>query len=83
MNVLAVPLAGVSKGWRKAVADRVTPRLAARTPLEEDHVRAALGAAFIGLSTYYVVGSVRRFLGAESARTSAPEASVTGDPPDH
>lgn len=59
---LALPLAGADKGWRKAVADRVSPKVAARTPLRDDQVRAVLGAAFIGLSAYYVAGSVRRAL---------------------
>lgn len=77
MNVLALPLAGVSKGWRKAVADRVTPRVAARTPLEDHHVRAVLGAVFIGLSTYYVVGSVRRFLGVGPQGGIRAEATAT------
>ena len=60
--LVAVPLAGADKGWRKTVADRVTPKVAARTPLEDDQVRALLGAAFIGLSAYYVAASVRRAL---------------------
>lgn len=58
--LLAVPLAGVDKGWRKAVADRVSPGVAERTPLGDDQVRALLGAAFIGLSAYYVAASVSR-----------------------
>ena len=66
MDVLALPLAGVSKGWRKAVADRVAPRVAARTSLQETQARAIVGAAFIGLSAYYVIGSIRRFRRAET-----------------
>lgn len=58
---IAVPLAGAGTGWRKAVADRVTPRLAARTPLEEHQARALLGAGFIALSSRYVARSLRRF----------------------
>lgn len=76
MNVLALPLAGVEKGWRKAVADRVTPRVAARTPLEEHHVRAVVGAAFFGLSTYYVVASVRRFLDSRPTAPTEPAATT-------
>ncbi len=60
-GLLSAPLAGVNKGWRKAAADRVAPRLAARTPLRDEHARATLGAVFLSLSTYYVIGSVRRF----------------------
>lgn len=62
--LLAIPLAGADKGWRKTVADRVAPTLTARTPLDDDQVRAVLGAAFLGLSGYYVAGSVRRYLDA-------------------
>jgi hypothetical protein len=77
VNVLALPLAGVNKGWRKAVADRVAPTVAAKTPLEDHHARALVGAAFIGLSTYYVVGSVRRFREAESSPAAGPRPTAT------
>lgn len=73
-GLLAVPLAGADTGWRKAVADRVSPKVASRTPLEEDQARAVLGAAFIGLSAYYVAGSVRRFLRTEPRSASGPFA---------
>lgn len=56
----AVPFAGASTGWRKTVADRVTPKLAARTPLEEHQARAVVGAGFLALSTYYVANSLRK-----------------------
>lgn len=61
-GMLALPLAGADKGWRKSVADRVTPKVAAKTSLADDQVRAVIGAVFIGLSAYYVAGSVRRYL---------------------
>jgi hypothetical protein len=37
-------------GWREKVADRVAPRLAARTRFDEDAVRAVLGLAFLALT---------------------------------
>jgi hypothetical protein len=47
-------------GWRETVADKAAPPLAARTPLDEDTVRAAVGALFFVLSVIYVVGTVKR-----------------------
>lgn len=43
------------QGWRAKAADAVAEPLARRTPLETDHVRAALGALFFVLSVSYVV----------------------------
>ena len=48
--------------WRGAVADRVAPPTAKRTPLSEDQVRAAIGAAFFAVATFYVVTSVIRMV---------------------
>jgi hypothetical protein len=48
--------------WRAAVADRVAPPAAKRTPLSEDQVRAALGAAFLAVSTFYVVSAWIRLI---------------------
>ena len=48
--------------WRTAVADRVAPPAAKRTPLSEDQVRAALGAAFLAMSTFYVVSAWVRLI---------------------
>ncbi len=48
--------------WRTAVADRVAPPAAKRTPLSEDQVRAALGAAFLAVSTFYVVSAWVRLI---------------------
>lgn len=53
--------AGVGKGWRKAVADRVAPNASRIMPLTTDQVRTALGIVFVGLSAKYVLGTVRRF----------------------
>jgi hypothetical protein len=43
--------------WRGAVANRVAPPAAKRTNLSEDQVRAAVGAVFFGLATFYVVST--------------------------
>jgi hypothetical protein len=48
--------------WRAAVADRVAPPTAKRTSLSEDQVRAALGAAFLAISTFYVVSAWVRLI---------------------
>lgn len=50
------------KGWRKLVADRVAGPAAARLPLDEDQVRAAVGALFFVLSVVYVVTTARDML---------------------
>jgi hypothetical protein len=59
------------------VADRLAPRLAARTPLRDEQARAVLGVIFLGLSTYYVIGSVRRFRKTE-AQWDAASARAPG-----
>jgi hypothetical protein len=46
--------------WRGAIADRVAPPAARRMPLSEDQVRGILGAAFLAVSTFYVVSSIVR-----------------------
>ena len=48
--------------WREAIADRVAPVAARRTPMSEDQLRAAIGAAFFVVATVYVVGSVVRMI---------------------
>ena len=50
-------------GWRAKVADRVAGPMSSRTPLSDDEARALVGAVFFALSTYYVVGTVRRAVG--------------------
>jgi hypothetical protein len=49
-------------GWREKVGDGVAGPAAARTPLDEDQVRAAVGALFFALSLYYVLTTVYRAL---------------------
>ena len=48
--------------WRGFVADRVAPPTAKRTSLSEDQVRAAIGAAFFAVATFYVVTSLVRMI---------------------
>lgn len=48
--------------WRGAVADKVARPAAKRTPMSEDQVRAVLGAAFLAVSTFYVVSSFVRII---------------------
>ena len=45
-------------GWRKAVADRVAPAAAGRTPASEEQLRAAIGALFFALAFVYVVRTI-------------------------
>jgi hypothetical protein len=46
--------------WRGAIADRVAPPAAKRTPLSEDQARAAVGAVFFALASFYVVSTIIR-----------------------
>ena len=48
--------------WRGAIADRLAPPAAKRTKLSEDQVRAAIGAAFFAVATFYVVSSIPRMV---------------------
>jgi hypothetical protein len=48
--------------WRGALADRIAPPTAEKTPLSEDQVRAAIGAAFFALATFYVVSTTVRMI---------------------
>jgi hypothetical protein len=48
--------------WRGAVADRIAPRAAKRTRWSEDQARAAIGAAFFAVATFYVVSSLIRMI---------------------
>jgi hypothetical protein len=43
------------QGWRKTVADILAGPVSARTPVRDEHVRAAIGATFFVLSVAYVV----------------------------
>jgi hypothetical protein len=46
------------QGWREKVADGVSRPIAKRAPVEEDQVRAVIGAAFFVLAVVYVVKTV-------------------------
>jgi hypothetical protein len=52
------------QGWREKVADGVAGPLSNRTPLDEDRVRALIGATFFVLAVIYVVQTVRAAAGA-------------------
>jgi hypothetical protein len=53
--------------WREAIADWVAPPAADRTPWSEEQLRAAIGAVFFALATYYVISSVVRMIRAARA----------------
>lgn len=59
MDLTAVGKTGLV-GWREKAGDRIAEPLASRTPLSDDQIRAVVGAAFFGLSLYYVIGTIRR-----------------------
>jgi hypothetical protein len=46
------------QGWREKVANGISQPVADRAPLEEDQVRAAVGAAFFVLAVIYVVKTI-------------------------
>ena len=46
------------QGWREKLADGVAEPVSRRTPLSEDQVRAAIGAAFFVLAVLYVARAV-------------------------
>ena len=46
------------QGWRQKVADGISKPVAKRAPLEEDQVRAAIGAAFFVLALIYVAKTI-------------------------
>ena len=46
------------QGWRRKVADGISQPISNRAPLEEDQVRALIGAAFFVLSVVYVVKTI-------------------------
>ena len=47
------------QGWRAKVADGVAKPVASHTKLNEDQVRAIVGAAFFILAVIYVANAVR------------------------
>jgi hypothetical protein len=53
------------QGWREKVADGVAEPLSRRTPLDEDQVRALIGAGFFLLAVMYVVKALRSAAGRE------------------
>jgi hypothetical protein len=58
MKVEQVGHAALS-GWKEKVADAVGPRVARRSPLRENQVRAAFGLLFLALSVRYLVRTVQ------------------------
>jgi hypothetical protein len=46
------------QGWREKVADGISQPLAKRAPLEEDQVRAIVGAGFFVLAVVYVIKTI-------------------------
>jgi len=47
------------QGWRAKVADGIAKPVASHTKLDEDQVRAVVGAAFLILAVIYVANAVR------------------------
>jgi hypothetical protein len=50
------------QGWRAKVADGVAEPVSKRTPLDEDQVRAVIGAAFFVLAVVYIVNAARELV---------------------
>ena len=48
--------------WRGAVANRIAPPAAKRTPLSEDQARTAIGAVFFAIAAFYVAGTLVRMI---------------------
>jgi len=46
------------QGWREKVADGISHPVASHAPVEEDQVRAVIGAAFFVLSVIYVAKTI-------------------------
>jgi hypothetical protein len=46
------------QGWREKVANGISRPVATRAPVEEDQVRAVIGAAFFVLAVIYVVRTI-------------------------
>ena len=46
------------QGWREKVADGISRPVAKRAPVEEDQVRAVIGATFFVLAVIYVVKAI-------------------------
>ena len=56
------------QGWRAKVADGISQPVAKRAPLDEDQVRAVVGAAFFALAVMYVGKTISE--AARQARSS-------------
>ena len=61
MNISAATRAGEAglQGWRAKVADGIAKPVADHTKLDEDQVRALVGAAFLILAVIYIANAVR------------------------
>jgi len=59
MDAISMGKAGL-QGWRGKVADTVAAPVARRAGLDDEKVRAAIGALFFVLSVVYVVQTVRQ-----------------------
>ena len=46
------------QGWREKVADGISQPVANRAPLNEDQVRAVIGAAFFVLAVIYIIKTI-------------------------
>ena len=46
------------QGWREKVADGISQPVANRAPVDEEQVRAIVGAAFFVLAVLYVVKTI-------------------------
>jgi hypothetical protein len=46
------------QGWREKVADGISKPVANRAPVEEDQVRAVIGAAFFLLAVIYIAKTI-------------------------
>jgi hypothetical protein len=46
------------QGWRDKVADGISRPVARRAPVEEDQVRAVIGAVFFVLAVIYVAKTI-------------------------
>jgi hypothetical protein len=67
MNMTTATQAGQAglQGWRAKLADGVATPVANHSKLDEDQVRAIIGAAFFVLAVIYVANSVRALLSRE------------------
>ncbi len=61
MDAISFGKAGL-QGWRAKLADAVAEPVAKRSSLDDDQVRAAVGAVFFVLSVVYVAGTVKRLV---------------------